>query len=201
LLETDFFMDLPHTSFISFAAALGIGLLAGLERERKKGTGQDRRPAGLRTFAITAMLGHVTMMLGGAPLLIGALLGLSFLLAVAYWRSQQEDPGLTTEVSLLLVLVLGALAVSTPTLATSLGVVLTLLLAYREDLHHFALTQLSEHEVRDGLTLATAALVILPLVPNQYMGPYNAVNPRTIWLLSVLMIKRQLAERSICGWR
>lgn len=181
-------MELQHVSLVSFAAALGIGLLAGLERERKKGAGQDRRPAGLRTFAITAMLGHVCMLLGGIALLISAMLGVILLLTVAYWRSPQEDPGLTTEVSLLLVLVLGALAVYNPTLATGLGVVLTLLLAYREGLHHFALTQLSEQEVKDGLTLATAALVILPLVPDRYMGPYEAVNPRTIWLLSVLMM-------------
>jgi uncharacterized membrane protein YhiD involved in acid resistance len=40
------------------AVALGIGLLVGMERERHKGEGEDRAPEGLRTFALTAVLGY-----------------------------------------------------------------------------------------------------------------------------------------------
>lgn len=36
---------------ISLAVALGIGLLIGAERERRKGRGPLRSPAGIRTFA------------------------------------------------------------------------------------------------------------------------------------------------------
>ncbi len=46
--------------------ALGIGMLVGLERERKKGQNEDHAAAGLRTFAITALLGYVSMLLAGA---------------------------------------------------------------------------------------------------------------------------------------
>lgn len=181
-------METLQASVLSLASALGIGLLVGLERERKKGTGADRDPAGLRTFAITSLLGYAAMVLGGIPLLCVVVLGLAALLAVAYFRSRQDDPGLTTETSLLLVLVLGAYSISKPGMAVAVGVVLALLLAYREGLHHFARSQLSEQEVRDALTLAAAALVILPLVPDRFMGPYGAINPRTIWIISVLMM-------------
>lgn len=47
------------------AAALGIGMLIGLERERHKGQEETRACAGLRTYAITALLGYVAMQLGG----------------------------------------------------------------------------------------------------------------------------------------
>ena len=54
------------------AAALGIGMLIGLERERHKGQGELRAFAGLRTYSITALLGYVSQQVGGGLLLGGA---------------------------------------------------------------------------------------------------------------------------------
>lgn len=174
---------------IGLGSALGIGLLVGLERERKKlRDGVAHSIAGLRTFALTALLGWGALALGGVPLLAAVAVGLSLLLAVAYYQASARDPGLTTEVALLLVLLLGAFCTRNPALAVGLGVVQALLLAYREGLQRFVNSQITETELRDGLVLATAALVVLPLVPNEFMGPYRAFNPRTVWMLAVLMM-------------
>ncbi|MCX4216127.1 DUF4010 domain-containing protein [Pseudomonas sp. MCal1] len=170
------------------AAALGIGMLVGLERERHKGRGDSRACAGLRTFAITALLGYVAMQVGGA-LLVGIVGGcLAVLISVAYWRSLSSDPGVTSEVALLTVLVLGALCGTAPELAIAVGVVMAGLLAYRQKLHHFARSQLSEAEMRDGLVLLIAALVVLPLTPDRFIGPYSALNLRTLCTLTVLLM-------------
>ena len=59
---------MPYPWF-NFAIALAIGLLIGLERERSKGEGPARRPAGIRTFALAALFGAVSAHLGGALLL------------------------------------------------------------------------------------------------------------------------------------
>lgn len=75
------------------AAALGIGLLIGLERERHKGTGATRDSAGLRTFAITALLGYVSLQVGAALLLGIMATCVTLLITVAYWRSLSDDPG------------------------------------------------------------------------------------------------------------
>ncbi|WP_137819821.1 MgtC/SapB family protein [Pseudomonas sp. 2FG] len=181
-------MDELDTLANSAAAALGIGLLVGLERERKKGAGQERGFAGLRTFTATSLLGYVCMLLGGVLLLATMALGLTALVTAAYLKTPSQEPGMTTEVALLLVLVLGGLCAQKPGVAIAFGVVLTLLLTYRQGLHRFVRTQLSESEVRDGLILATAALVILPLVPDRFIGPFAAINLRTIWTLTVLMM-------------
>lgn len=181
-------MSMTPTFIVSLASALGIGLLVGLERERKNLREKTQGPAGLRTFATAALLGWVGFSLGGSLLLAVLALGLAGLLAMAYFRRNPDDPGLTTEVALLLVLMLGAQAVKDPTLAVAVAVILALLLAYREDLHYFVRSKLSETEVRDGLILASAALVILPLVPNNFIGPYNLINLRTVWMLCVLMM-------------
>lgn len=175
-------------SIANFAAALGIGLWVGLERERSKGAGKDRSFAGLRTFAITSLLGYVAMLLGGELLFAITLLGVTTLVAATYFKSRSKDPGLTTEIALLLVLMLGGLCSWDPALAIAFGVVLSLLLTYRQSLHRFVRTQLSEREIRDGLVLATAALVIMPLVPDRFIGPFAAINLRTIWTLTVLIM-------------
>lgn len=170
------------------AAALGIGMLIGLERERHKGRGERRGSAGLRTFAISALLGYAAMVVGAALLVGIVAIGLTLLITVAYWRGRDDDPGVTSEVALIIVLILGALCTRAPELAVAIGVVVAGLLTYREKLHHFAITQLSETEMRDGLVLLITALVLLPLTPDRYIGPYAALNLRTICTLTVLLM-------------
>lgn len=170
------------------AAALGIGMLIGLERERHKGQGDSRACAGLRTFAVTALLGYAAMQVGGALLVGIVAIGLALLVTVAYWRSLSDDPGVTSEVALFAVLVLGALCNTAPQLAIAIGVVIAGLLTYRQKLHHFANSQLTEAEMSDGLVLLIAALVVLPLTPDRFIGPYAAINLRTICTLTVLLM-------------
>lgn len=170
------------------AAALGIGMLVGLERERHKGGGDSRACAGLRTFAITALLGYITPQVGGGLLLGIIAICVALLLTVAYWRNLEKDPGITSEVALLTVLVLGALCGTAPELAVAIGVVMAGLLTYRQRLHHFAHNQLTDAEIRDGLVLLVAALVVLPLAPDRFIGPYAAINLRTICTLTVLLM-------------
>lgn len=179
----------PDIDIVGLAAATGVGLLVGLERERKELRPDTvPQPAGLRTFTIVALLGWVMQTVGGPVLLAATALAIAGLLAVGYAQVSREDPGLTTQVALLLVLALGALSTHSAPAAVGIGVVLASLLAYRDTLHDFARSRLTETEVRDGLILAAAALVILPLVPDRFIGPYQAVNLRTVWTLCVLMM-------------
>lgn len=66
------------------AAALGIGMLIGLERERHKGLGETRARACLRTFAITELLGYVALQVGGGLLVGIVAFALGLLVTVAY---------------------------------------------------------------------------------------------------------------------
>ena len=145
----------PETlPLINLATALGIGLLVGAERERRKGSGPSRAIAGLRTFAVTAMLGAVCMLTGGELLLAVATAGVTAFAALGYWRNRDADPGLTTEIALLLTLLLGALTIAQPALAASLGVMLAVLLAAKSRLHHFVKAVMTERELGDALVLA-----------------------------------------------
>jgi len=143
---------------------------------------------GIRTFSTTSLLGAVSLTLGGSTLLAVMALAVAGLTAMAFRLSHEQDPGLTTEVALLLTLLLGGLAISEPALASGLAVILTILLTARSSLHRFVSTILSETELNDALILAAAALVLLPLAPDQYLGPFNALNPRTIWKIVILIM-------------
>jgi len=171
-----------------FAVALALGLLIGLERERSKGTGPDRRPTGIRTFALTALLGAIAMHVGGITLLATASIGVVALTALSYVRSHDLDPGLTTEIGLLGTLLLGGLAMSDPLVAVGLGAVVAVLFAAKRPLHGFVTRVLTGAELRDGLIFAVAALVIWPLLPDRYIGPMETLNPHNIWMLVVLIL-------------
>lgn len=171
-----------------FAAALGIGLLIGAERERRKGEGPSRSPAGIRTFMIAALAGGVSWAVGGVPLLAVTFLGVAGLCAVGYMRTGEQDPGLTTETALLLTVLLGGFALKDPVTASGLAVTVAIALMARNRIHHFIRDVLSEEELTDALIFAAAALVVLPLVPDRYVGPFSAINPRTIWKIVILIM-------------
>lgn len=179
---------LDDINLLGLAAALGIGLLIGIERERRQRTRPQRAPAGLRTFTLVALLGALSLSLGVAVMAVtGAILGL--LVVAGYLRSAGEaDRGLTTEVALITTFLLGALALRDSTLAVALAVIVAILLAARGRLHDFVLKTITTQEMHDGLLLAAAALVILPLTPDRALGPYAVFNPRTLWTLAVLVM-------------
>lgn len=128
------------------------------------------------------------MRLGDGTLLAVATGAVAALCVVTIHARLDEDPGLTTEIALILTLLLGALAVNDPALASGLGVTLAGLLAAKTRLHHFVRSVITERELHDGLILAAATLVILPLVPDRHLGPFDAINPRSAWTLVVLIM-------------
>ena len=65
---------------------------------------------------------------------------------------------------------------------------MTFLLSARSALHRFVRSVLSEDEVRDGLIFAAATLIVLPLMPDQAMGPFSALNPHSIWIIVILVM-------------
>jgi uncharacterized membrane protein (DUF4010 family) len=175
---------------ISASVALGIGLAIGLERERSQAAdgGGGEAPAGLRTFALSSLTGAASAMLSSGLVLPVMLLAAALLAAVSYHRSAGQDSGLTTEFALLLTLLLGALAVTHPELAAALATVVVLLLHGKAFLHHIARRMVTREEMGEALILATAALIVWPLLPDRYMGPLDAWNPHAIWLVVLLVL-------------
>ena len=181
-------MHLPQSEIIGFLVALGIGLLVGIDRERRKGEGPLRHAAGLRTFTLAALLGAVAWAIGKELLLAAMALGMAGFAGLSYWRARDGDPGLTTETALVLTTLIGGLAMVEPETAAALGVATAVLLTARPALHRFVRSMLSGEELRDLLIFAAAALIVLPVLPDRLVGPYDALNPRTIWTIVILVM-------------
>lgn len=178
----------------ALAVALGCGLLIGIERERRKGSGPTRAFAGLRTFALTCVAGAMAALIPFNGLVLTGALMVAALSVVAYWRDRSDDPGATTEMALLLTYLIGVLCAWSLPLAAAAAVGLTALLAGRQRLHRFASQWLSPGEVRDGIILAALVLMALPMVPDRPLwGP--VLNPHVIvQLLALLLAVQSLAH-------
>lgn len=175
------------------AVALGIGLIVGLERGWKtRDQHGGQRSAGVRTFSITGLCGGLLaalsqpdrfIVLAAGTLVIGALIVVAYMITVR----EQRDLGMTTELAMLTTFALGATAVlGAPFEAAAAAVVMTLLLGFKTEVHA-AIEKLERHELLATLQLAAIAAVLLPLLPNRDLGPWNTVNPRVVGMLVLLI--------------
>ncbi|WP_309646502.1 DUF4010 domain-containing protein [Phenylobacterium sp.] len=184
---------MPLELFNRLGLALAIGFLVGVERGwRARDVADGRRTAGIRTYALTGLLGGVAALLGQS---LGgwafAALGLPFAAAfILFKHREQEEDGdysVTAIVAALLVFALGALAViGDGRIAAATAVVATGLLAFKGLLHSW-LERLTWPELRSALILLAMTLVALPLLPNRGFGPFDSVNPYELWLLTIAM--------------
>ncbi|WP_313674589.1 DUF4010 domain-containing protein [Mycolicibacterium sp.] len=166
-----------------FLVALAIGLLLGFERERSH---NRTLPAGSRSFALISLLGAVAATFSPWAVIAG-LVGIAALMALAYFRTNDDDAGTTTEIAALVTYLLGALAYSQPGVAVALAVVVAGLLLSKNRIHRFARDIVTEVEMEDAIKFFVVAFVVLPLLPDRGMGPYGVLNPAKVWLLVVLL--------------
>lgn len=184
----------PHVT--ALGVGLGVGLMIGLDRERAKGRHPRSTPAGVRTFGLLGLAGVVAALVGIAGICVGGLF-VALLVVTGHLSARREGygqaengsvPGLTTEVAMLMTYLLGVLAVSSAALAGGIGVMVTAILASRAHLHRFARQWLSERELHDLLILAVSAFVVLPLLPDVTVDPWDSINPRRLWWLVVAVM-------------
>lgn len=172
-----------------FVTSLAIGLLLGVERERK-----PHPLAGIRTFPLAAMLGTLVAMLAqttGSPVLIAVglagIVSLGFL-PEGHQETEIQEPRTTTLVSLMLAYGLGVLVWYQQTgLAVATAILATALLYLKPELTGMA-HKLERRDLLSLLQFATLTFIVLPLLPDRAMGPYLALNPHKIWLMVVLIV-------------
>jgi uncharacterized membrane protein (DUF4010 family) len=186
-------MNIDESLLIGLAVALGSGLLIGIERERRKGSGAGRGFAGVRTFTIAALAGALAQASGQPWLVAVAGLAVLIVIGISYWRDRSRDPGVTTELALFVTFLLGVTAIERPALAGGIAVVVATMLVARTKLHRFSTEILTQTELRDALILAGAVLVVLPLIPSHPLSWLGGINPRSLWRLVVLMMALQAA--------
>jgi uncharacterized membrane protein (DUF4010 family) len=178
----------------NFATALLIGALLGIERERHKREHDDVTIGGLRTFILFALIGALggwlTLVLDSAWILAAALLAALAPVLAGYIlsaRAQPDSLGLTTELAAIATCLLGALTtLGYRELAVGLGVAVAAVLAYKQPLHGLV-HRLDREDVYAGLRLLIATFIVLPLLPGEAIDPWDALRPRSLWMLVLLI--------------
>ncbi len=172
----------------AFATALGIGLLIGMERERRVDSA-----AGLRTYALVCMLGCLFALLtektSGPWALIAGLVVVALAMVASNFSSRQEEQyrGFTSEAAIIVTYGLGAAVwFGYSTLAVMIAITTTILLYFKAELRRFS-ERMTAKDINSMLQFAVLSLVILPILPNADFGPYNAINPRQVWWMVVLI--------------
>lgn len=173
--------------FYRLACALAIGLIIGLQRESTYQT-EDFHPAGIRTFAVTGILGALaalmSLQMGSVAPFVGLLVVIGIVLAATHVSSPNASSGITTSVSLVAVFMLGGLCVYGKVLeSVAVAVCVLGLLALKAPLHAFA-HKVSKEDILATLKFALISAVILPILPERSYGPsgLEVLSPYKVWV-------------------
>lgn len=184
--------------YLAMIASIAIGLLVGLERGwTQRELGKGRRVAGFRTFGLIGLLGGMG---GLAPDIVAATLGMGVaaILTVGYSRSADQEH-LSATTTLAGLLTFGASFCATriaPALGLAIGAATFAILSARQSMHAM-LRGMDESEIESVSRFLLVALIILPLLPDAAYGPYDAWNPRKIWMVVVFVMGLSFAGYAI----
>ncbi|MCA1928379.1 DUF4010 domain-containing protein [Rheinheimera sp.] len=178
----------------NFLIALLIGALVGIEREKHKNNEHSGSFAGVRTYILFAQLGAVSAWLSvflQTPwLFIAALAAVSVIVLSSYYLENKTKAvalGLTSELSAITVCLLGgAVIFGFAEIAVSLAILTSAILAFREPLH-VLVGKIGADDLYAALKLLIASFIVLPLLPNETVDPWQALNPYKLWLLVILI--------------
>lgn len=179
---------------LALAISLGLGLLIGLERGwRQRSEHDGGRIAGIRTFGLLGLggglcgLAAIWLSIWIAVVGMAAIAGAILLAHRARLDEPDDNVSATNAIVSILTALLGLLATTGHAREAMIsGGAIALVLSMRDQLHSWLQT-LSEKDIRAAAQYGAITLVALPLLPDKAMGPYDALNPRMLWLVVVFV--------------
>jgi uncharacterized membrane protein (DUF4010 family) len=103
-------------------------------------------------------------------------------------RREDDPPGLTTEITLLVMFALGAyLMAGSAGVAITVSGAVVVLLHFKPQMHALA-GKIEDREFAAIVQFVVVSLIILPVLPNRTFGPFQVLNLYKIWLMVVLMV-------------
>lgn len=172
------------------AIALGIGLVIGLEREYTTRE-TSKLFAGVRTFPLISLLGFLATYWAdkySVWILVVAFAALALLVAISYYILAKDGYlGGTTEITVFVAFFAGAMVYRQEVLLAleiAIGTALMLSLKLRFSDIFGKINQ------RDTIALVNFLImtaIVLPVLPDRALGPYNAINPRDVWYMVIII--------------
>lgn len=175
---------------LSVGSGLVAGVLVGLERGFKlRNQKEGYRVAGIRTFSLLGLGAGIAGLISAAqPFAAGAIIfGMLTCLAIAYAPKLKAKGDVTSPIAAAATIAVAFLGgMGSVGLALACAAIIVLILALRDEVHGFV-NQLDEKDVKALARFAVIALAILPFLPNESFGPYNAWNAAKLWWVVILV--------------
>jgi uncharacterized membrane protein (DUF4010 family) len=183
--------------FLKIILSLAIGALVGIEREQRA---KGEIAHGIRTFMLSSLLGflstYFSVLFHSFIIFYLTFIFSGILTALAYYKKTKAGHvGQTTNIAFLLTFLLGTLVYFDKFpfyLSISLAILLTFILASKEILHAFT-KHLTKKEVWSAVFFAILSFVVLPILPNRTIDPFNSINPFLIWSSVVIVLSLSFA--------
>ncbi len=193
--------DQTYSMIFKIIFSLATGLIIGLERERRV---TEETFAGIRTFPLISVMGTLSAYIndnywdGTLFLVLG---GLILLTLINFYLEYKKDIGATTEIATIITFLIGVIVYYEHYyIAAFVAVITTILLALKKTLEDFA-KKISQEDIKAILKFAIITVIIFPLLPDKYMGPYNAFNPKEIWKMVIIVSTLDFLSYIILRWK
>jgi uncharacterized membrane protein (DUF4010 family) len=176
--------ELLHQDVSKLAFIVATSFLIGLVHEERKADITHYVFGGVRTFPIIGRVGYTAALLTPAHPAIfpTAFAAVCIFMSMSYYYKTKlgHAPGITTETSALLTFLLGAVVFAELFwIAMALVVVTVLLIEFKMSLEGLT-KRISEGEIITFTKFLVLAAVILPILPNQPLTPFQ-INPQKAW--------------------
>lgn len=175
---------------VAVGSGLVAGILVGLERGFKLRNQQEgHRVAGIRTFSLLGLGSGLAGLISRVQPLAAAaiLLGMLGYLAIAYAPKLKAKGDVTSPIAAAATIAVAYLSgMGSVGLALACAAIIVLILALRDEVHGFV-DRLDEKDVKALARFAVIALAILPFLPDDNFGPYDAWNASKLWWVVILV--------------
>lgn len=176
---------------LAIGYGLLLGSLVGIEREKRNFAENATNFAGVRTYSLISFLAACLAVIGVDSLTYISFVGVIAVMLAAYFISNrgndEKNLGVTSEIAVLIVFIVGYLAgLQEFVFASVITALLVSVLGFKELIHNLT-AKITRKELESVVKFIIISAVVLPLLPNEVVGPFGILNPYKIWLLVVLI--------------
>jgi uncharacterized membrane protein (DUF4010 family) len=175
----------------AFFISAVLGFIIGLERNVSFVSEKEEGFAGSRTFTLISILGflsswineYINYFLLVTFLIVGLIIIMAYFLKVAHYSKQ----GTTTHIAALITFLIGIMMQKGLYHYAIVVTVFTVLILNLKTKLKKIESSLTIKEINAGILLLIMSFVLLPILPNKNIGPYELFNPYKTWLMAIII--------------
>ena len=181
----------------SLLIAVILGFIIGLQRTMSNiyySHGEQKDSyfvAGSRTFALISLLGFLSGWLTkSAPIIVSVVAFLVIgLIVLSYYLKAMlyKNMGMTTQVAAIITYLLGLMVyLHLEQYAIFIGILMIILLEIKPRLQKIE-QNITPADLNASILLLAMTFLLLPILPDEMIGPYKLFNPYKTWLMAVII--------------